>query len=397
MFSEFFLRLILATSLLPVLLSPSAATETKLSWQTISAGGQNTCGVKSDGSAWCWGEGSSGQIGDGKTAASQSVPAPVSDLNVSGKRWSSITVGISYACGLRDDDTAWCWGQGNDGQLGNGSRAESIATPVPVIADDLTGRKWLSLSAGSNTTCGLRDDTSIWCWGLLDDADADTQKITAKPILAAQRGWRSLRASNGAMCATRDNGSAWCWGAGRFGSLGDGTMAAAATPQLVDTGAVTGTAWTSVVPGGDTTCGLRDDGSAWCWGSNANGALGNPASHAAHSRPVAVSASALSGTRWTSIDVKDGVACGLRDDHSAWCWGRDFSGQLGNNGTATQRAPVKVEAKPANGWREISVGGFHTCAIAAGGEAWCWGANYNGEAGDGHPGIAHLAPETIVR
>lgn len=396
MFPAISLRAFVITCLIVFSLQRPAAAAAGASWQKISAAGQNTCGIKSDGSAWCWGQGFSGQLGNGTITKSQIVPAAVSDSNVSGKRWSEISAGISYTCGVRDDGTAWCWGRGSEGQRGDGMRTETAATPVAVITKAVTGRKWLMISAASNTTCGLRDDASIWCWGALTDSHEETV-LSERPVMVAQRGWRSVQTGGGTICATQKDGSAWCWGSAGFGSLGSGTDAATPDPQIVVSTGVSGSAWIAVAPGGDATCGIRDDGTAWCWGNNANGALGNAASRAASALPVEVNTNGLTGTRWTVIDVNDGTVCGLRDDKSAWCWGRGYSGQLGDDTTETQRSPAPVKTLQVTAWRDISVGEFHTCGIADNGSAWCWGANFDGEVGNGRSDIAGFTPVAAVK
>jgi alpha-tubulin suppressor-like RCC1 family protein len=102
-------------------------------WLNISAGSSTTCGVRSNGTAWCWGGGSSGQLGDGTTTTSQTTPVQVGTSGTSTlwSDWQSVSAG-STICGIRSNGTAWCWGFGSSGQRGDGATTATQTTPVQV-------------------------------------------------------------------------------------------------------------------------------------------------------------------------------------------------------------------------------------------------------------------------
>lgn len=114
--------IILFTCFLGSVVVDAAPTDTD--WKAISAGGQNTCGIKNDGTAWCWGKGSDGERGDGLTTEIQATPSAVINTGISGSKWTMVNAGASLTCGLRDDGTAWCWGWGYDGEAGDGLKTE---------------------------------------------------------------------------------------------------------------------------------------------------------------------------------------------------------------------------------------------------------------------------------
>ncbi len=363
---------------------PAAASN---GWKAISAGGQNTCGIKSDGTAWCWGQGFSGQLGDGTTTPAQTAPVAVSAKDLPGKAWTVITTGISYACGVRDNGTAWCWGRGSEGQRGDGTVTDTQTVPSAVVMKDVSGQKWTDISAGADSTCGVRDDGTAWCWGFknggrfgTDEKISVPQMVEANSISGAN--WTVIKTRSGAVCGLRDDGSAWCWGSG---SPGNGDTAGTQTPVRVSMQNLSGSKWIDVAPGGSSACGVRDNGTLWCWGSNAHGTLGNAESYT-ETKPVEVSSGGVTGSDWMAIDTNDDVACGLRDDGTAWCWGKGYAGQLGNGADKeAQPVPVAVIAKNVSGsrWTSISVSGFHSCGTRNDATAWCWGWGYDGEAGNG--------------
>jgi alpha-tubulin suppressor-like RCC1 family protein len=97
----------------------------------LSAGWVFTCGVDAAGAGLCWGVNQAGQLGRG-FAGSAAQPTP--DLVVGGHTWESIRAGWRHACGVTPTGETWCWGLGSSGQLGQGS---TTGTSVPVFTIDL--------------------------------------------------------------------------------------------------------------------------------------------------------------------------------------------------------------------------------------------------------------------
>ncbi|HEX9936137.1 MAG TPA: lamin tail domain-containing protein [Longimicrobium sp.] len=131
-----------------------------VTFDSISAGTSNTCGVTPAGDAWCWGVGSSGQLGGGTTPGVQSYPTRV--LTPAGVTFASITVGWNYACGLTAAGQAYCWGE-NGGRLGDGTYANRS---LPVAVQQPAGLVFSTITAGDNHTCALEKSTGYaYCWG----------------------------------------------------------------------------------------------------------------------------------------------------------------------------------------------------------------------------------------
>ncbi|QQG36398.1 MAG: hypothetical protein HYS17_00985 [Micavibrio aeruginosavorus] len=304
-------------------------------WTNIAVGRTNSCGLRDDGTAWCWGQGTYGANGNSSTS-NQNTPVSVNATATSGTSWIDIDAGGFHVCGVRDDGTGWCWGNDGNGGLGNGATAGNLSAPSPITLTGVSGTAWTKIRNGYSNSCGLRDDGTAWCWGYNYYGalgNGNTTQQTA-PVAVSTGGvsgtaWTDVSVSIGYhACGVRNDGTAWCWGYGEDGEMGDGTYTVTnSTPRQVSTTGVSGTAWTQVATTEWSNCGLRDDGTAWCWGYNTYGQLGNN-SILSTNTPVMIDDSDTTGTAWTNISGGGNYACGLRDDGTAWCWGDPTYGTL---------------------------------------------------------------------
>jgi alpha-tubulin suppressor-like RCC1 family protein len=195
-------------------------------------------------------------------------------------------------------------------------------------------------------------------------------------------------------CAIRDNATLWCWGDNRYGQLGSevnaGTPRANTTPRRVEG------QWATVSSGDDHTCAIREDGTLWCWGANKDGQLGRAAgvgTENAHPDVVQVG----DAIDWVDVSAGGGHTCGVRADHSLWCWGANGFGQLGIAGGGSTTVPTQVGG---NRWVEVAAGADHTCALGTDSHIWCWGSNAHGELGNSinaGTGASNLDPALVGR
>ncbi len=174
-------------------------------------------------------------------------------------------------------------------------------------------------------------------------------------------------------CGVGQNGEAYCWGWNRDGQLGDGTKDDRAAPVRVQSG---GVAFEALSGGGAHTCGLGTDGFIYCWGFNLNGQLGDGTMD---SRTAV--ARIDGGIAFDEISVGASYSCGLSSAQGAFCWGWNERGQLGDGSTVDRPTPVTT----ADGIPlvSISASSFHSCGVTAAGDAYCWGQNESGQLGDG--------------
>jgi alpha-tubulin suppressor-like RCC1 family protein len=125
----------------------------------VTTGLYHSCAVKTDGTLWCWGGNLSGQLGSDSIAVLPT--AQTSDpVQVTGTTWKSVSAGQSHTCAVTVDGTLWCWGDNSEGQLGDGTE-DSESTPVAVGS----GQTWTMVAAGISHTCALATGGSLWCWG----------------------------------------------------------------------------------------------------------------------------------------------------------------------------------------------------------------------------------------
>lgn len=350
----------------------SAVIHVVLRMTTVSAGGFHVCGLTQAGSAYCWGSGFGGQLGNGSTLDSP-VPVPVSG----NWRFVQLSAGYDHTCGLIAGGTALCWGNNRAGQLGDGS---SVLKSAPVLVAG--GLAFTQLSADSLHTCGLTAAGSAFCWGATQlvggpgsgfDTTLTPHQVSGATLFTA------LALGGGESCGLDSNGSAFCWG--------DSYVSASSTPQSISGGGP----FTQLVVGGGHACGLDASGVAHCWGDDTEGALGADAfafGVVNGPPPVAASLSLL----FSELAAGGDHTCGLNSAGAAYCWGRNTSGQLGE-GSNSGLGIWSVSGGLA--FTHLTAGTAHTCGLTTAGLVYCWGANDGGQLGDGTL-VAHATPTLVT-
>jgi alpha-tubulin suppressor-like RCC1 family protein len=343
-------------------------------WKQLVAGATHTCGLTAGGGLYCWGDGRTGALGAGKAeigATPRLVPGA----------WIAVAAGASHTCGIRSGGALYCWGDNGAGQLGLGSLA-GVELPTP-IAEPASG--WTAIAAGEGHTCGLRGG-ELYCWGANDvgqlGVGSGEAEIGRPTRVGDAADYSAISLGKAHTCALRGQ-VLYCWGDNALGRLGAGRLDAPvrAVPALPVGGAAA--RWTAVSTGWSFTCGLRTDGSRWCWGSNNLQQLGcDRGTPCATQSEVWEPARGDARTDWEAIAAGGTHACGRRGT-TVECWGDHFEGQAGRrfeSGFLVERGTVTAPASP---FASITAGGAHTCAVAMDGSAWCWGSASRGQLGEG--------------
>ena len=232
-------------------------------------------------------------------------------------------------------------------------------------------------------TCAVTTQGAGYCWGTLELTQADSLRAYAKPIydipgaLPGGLTWTAFSGGFDHNCGVTTDGAGYCWGYNSNGQLGNdngiGSSAYTTTPAAV-TGGLT---YKAVSTGVYHTCGLATSGAIYCWGDNYSGQLGNGTTSYVNGTPVAVSG----GLTFVAVTVSDQHSCGLTAAGAAYCWGDNGAGELGTGDTIPSTVPVPVTGGLS--FVALSAGYAHGCGLTQAGAAYCWGNNGAGELGHG--------------
>lgn len=380
----------------------------------IAIGHVHTCGVTGDslGQIYCWGNnntlgGSTGVFGTGSTAnVNQPYPqTPVPQASLGNQPATKIAAGSWNTCAIAGT-RVYCWGNNGRGQVGNGTTT-SNASPVAVASDAVTGEANIGatdVDIDSDFTCAIFNSKAK-CWGENTDDNADG--ITGQlgfgiagsygpnplTVKAPVEGKAATAVSTGFQhgCAIA-NGSLYCWGKNNYSQLGTNNTISTNTPIApVDSQLNTSssTIATAISAGTDHTCAIIS-GSAYCWGSNAFGQLGN--TDAVDQNEPTLVGGALSGKTVVQIAAGDRFSCAATDTYQIYCWGRNTYGQLGNNSSNNSSSVPVATTMPAGSGviTALAAGADHTCAVinvnvgvSPNLPEYCWGLNTSRQIGDG--------------
>ncbi|MFH1907304.1 MAG: hypothetical protein ABIL11_07985 [Chloroflexota bacterium] len=336
----------------------------------IAAQKNHTCVLMENGGVKCWGDNDEGQLGDGTTTDRD---APVNVIGLS----SSVTAlafGDAHTCALTSAGGMKCWGDNRSGQLGDGTNEDRLS---PVDVAGLTSGV-TAISAGTDYSCAVTDAGPM-CWGENSfdhlGLGIETNQLTPIDPVGLSRGVENIAAGHGGTCAVQSDGRVLCWGDNFSQQLADGTnvdrdlpIEVRGLPQGVQTVAV----------GSMHICALTEAGTVWCWGANYSGQLGNE-SVTQFGGPVVVT-SLESGVK--AIAAGEEYACAITENGGLKCWGDNLFGQLGDGTNDDRETPVDVPGL-TNGVVAVAAAGRNTCVLTNGGAVKCWGANYNGQLGNG--------------
>ncbi|MFO1243529.1 MAG: prepilin-type N-terminal cleavage/methylation domain-containing protein [Rickettsiales bacterium] len=350
----------------------------------LSQGYQYSCAIDTNGELYCWGNNFYGQTGNGTTGNGCSTAT--GNCNIPTKvgtatDWKAVDGDFGHTCGIRGSGELYCWGNNSGGQLGQGNTAAS-ATPILVDGQAHNIMDWAKVSVDADIlnspkgrTCALRSNGEAYCWGENSNNEIGDGTTTQRnwPTKLEGEGWTDITASDDHACGIRC-GHAYCWGNGANGRLGNGSTTSATTPTEVSGGY---TDWISISADGGSTCGIRSNGRAYCWGQNGQGQLGDN-TLVDKNVPTEVYGNYAD---WVSIIAGGGLTCGIRNVDQLYCWGNNQYGAVGNSTSPTD---AQIPALVAGSWQEFDTGGGNgVCAIKnTDSKAYCWGRNLRYDVGD---------------
>jgi alpha-tubulin suppressor-like RCC1 family protein len=277
--------------------------------------------------------------------------------------FAQVTAGDAHTCALTENNVAWCWGANADGQLGRGR------VTATGRADTVRSGTLRQVSAGGGHTCALDPNGVAWCWGRNAEGQLGIGAVSTRSLVPVRvtgsRSWLFISAGTTHTCGIAQNGTAFCWGSNSDGQLGTGVAGTQTAPVQV-----AGLADVVAISAGDRfTCVLRPTGTAACWGR-----AGRLGSLGASATPRTVDGTAA----YAGLDVGGRAACALEPAlQRAACWGE--AGAVGSGATGASPARVTLDVDLAS----VSVGGTSACALTTTGLARCWGSNATGQLGLG--------------
>lgn len=344
----------------------------------IAVGSEFTCAIKSDDTVWCWGRNDQGQLGSSAHMVLSESLTPVQTSALGGGRVPiKIVAGTEHACVLATDGSVWCWGNNGQGQL-----AGSIGNKTDPTQVSLGGTATLIAAGGANT-CAVLTDNSLKCWGQnnvgqlgIGSADGTAHYTpTSVSSIPSSFSVASIDIGSGSICASSAANEVWCWGKNNYGQLGTGaTAASVSTPgRTLSLGGLA----SSIAAGTDHSCAVVGAG-LMCFGRNNYGQIGQALATTSDATPRAVT---ISGSVAT-VTAGDTHTCIKLSTGAVQCFGRNNNSQLGRTGAgASDSVAAAVQGLPS-GAVDVVAGGSHTCAMTPTGDVKCWGNNSFGQLGD---------------
>ena len=321
-------------------------------WQNLGIGDDFVQATKSDGTMWAWGENAYGHLGQNDTVYRSSPVQVGSDTT-----WTQAIGGGNFSVALKSDNTLWMWGQNHAGALGQNSPDNShVSSPVQVPGT------WSIAMGGMNMVSGVKTDGTLWVWGNNNDGKlglSSPQSFScSSPTQVPGTTWGTTRGklshTEHGSFAIRTDGTLWAWGSTGAGALGlnaQGNPAKRSSPVQVGSD----TTWNIIASGNYSSAAIKTDGTLWTWGKNDSGQLGQNSGggggtgHEGFSSPVQIP-----GTNWANVcDIYQGFLA-TKTDGRLYVWGKNQYGELGQNNITFRSSPTQL---PGTTWNLEDIGG----------------------------------------
>ena len=305
----------------------------------IAAGESHSCAVVA-GAVWCWGDNASGQLG--QSLATDLSPTPVA---VSGFAAAvSVHAGLNFTCAVDAPGAVACWGDNSTGALGDGTGGiwpTVSPSPVPVDFSAVTMSGGIvSLSGGWSHVCAIDGAGKVFCWGgnNVGQLGDNSTTMRLRPVAVAMPPGFAAATAIGTgfehTCALSAVGAVWCWGGDDYDQLAKATLPGnqgySAAPVLIPD--LPGTV-SALAAGFFGNCVADDTGAARCWGMASFVPAGGSM------LPAAIS---MSGFVVAALAGGDNHICAVSPEGAAACWGYNSFGQLGDAGLVSRASAEPV-------------------------------------------------------
>jgi len=279
--------------------------------------------------------------------------------------FASASMGYFHVCGITVGGEARCSGDNGYGQLSGSDEGDQADAKV------IGSQALVSISSGQFHTCGLTADGTAYCWGQNNRGQAGIGSAgeperTPVRVAGDVRFTKLVPGLNSSVCGLTTSGLAYCWGTNSLQVLG---ITSGGSNVLVPTLVPGDVHMTDIAVGAAHECGVGPGGKVYCWGLNKTGAVGQPPSDVVITTPTEIQG----GHSFVSVTAGWYHSCALTAAGEAWCWGRNAYGELGR-GTA-DGAFYSVPERVSGGltFSKLVAGGANSCGITTGGLLYCWG------------------------
>ncbi len=331
----------------------------------LEAGAWRSCGISTEGDAWCWGDVASGGAGS---------PAPA--LVPGGLRFVRIAVGRFHNCALTADSAAYCWaGRPDDVDGWTCGPTECGVQPVRVGT-----QQFRALTVESNHTCALDLSGAAFCWGFnyMGETGSDRYETFERDLVAVPGGltFTAIESGRYFTCGLTTGGAVHCWGWGDGGQLGRLEVPVCKSGPLVGLVEICSfnplpvtapSPLHGLTAGMMHACAIGESSRAICWGDNGQGQLGRRGFGSG--TPAAMA----SDSTWSLLEA-GGATCGIATSGGTYCWGGNAWGLLGT-GTRVDVSATPLPVAGGHSFVALAAGYQHICALTSTGSAYCWGDN----------------------
>ena len=325
-------------------------------------------------------------------------------VNALAIRIVKVSNGSYHSFGLTSDGRIYAWGRNTSGELGIGTTLARSNVPIAVktTGTPMDGKVVKQVEGGGryegSHSIALASDGTVYTWGFnqYGQLGNNTTTNSRSPIavqaagtpLAGKTIVQIAAGANHNMVLTSD-GAVYIWGWNYHGQLGNNTKTNSNTIVAVQTigTPLAGKKIVKIAAGQGHSLALADDGTVYTWGRNDTGQLGNNTTTDAM-LPVAVTVTGTPMSNKTIVEIASGARHSLAIDSSGkvYAWGHNGSGQLGNNSTVNALTPVAVQAPADKNIIQVSGSGWlgaSSSALASDGTVYSWGRGFDGQLGDG--------------
>jgi alpha-tubulin suppressor-like RCC1 family protein len=324
---------------------------TSTDWNIFSAGTAHSLTVKDDGTLWSFGDNSVGATGLGTTIGSTLEPTQVgTDTD-----WASIAAGPTHSVAIKEDGTLWSFGSNASGATGQNASTGSTLEPTQVGGDS----NWVTISAGGDYSLVIKQDGTLWSFGSNVNGRTGLGTSTGETLEPTQVGvdtnWSIVSAGIAHSLAVKDDGTLWSFGSNAQARTGLGTTTG---NTLEPTQVGTDTDWASIAAGPAHSVAIKDDGTLWSFGSNVNGRTGLGLTVGSTVVPTQIGVD----SDWVSVNAGGVHSLVLKEDETLWSFGANSSGATGMN-TDLGNTIVPTQVGTDSDWIDISAGAGHSLVL----------------------------------